>query len=382
MALQKSPLAALLVGAMLAMPLAAMAQAPANTAQTPGTKAESGVKPPPVTAPVKPENVKQGAPVTDAPPATSPPKPNAGSTAVPGWNNPPQWGGVSERPQYASVPGREYNVLIQGAGREWRAFRNGPLTQIGGWLLVGVLALIIIFYLIKGPIRLHGQPTGRLIERFNAVERAAHWTTAITFVALAITGIVMFFGKHIILPWLGYGAFSWLSIVSKNLHNFVGPLFMFAILVTFLLYVRDNLITAADMVWMKSFGGMFSGREVPSGRFNGLEKAWFWGGLVLLGIVMSVTGLILDFPNWNQTREAMQQANVIHIIAGVLFIAASLGHIYMGTIGMQGAYRAMRDGYVDETWAREHHSLWYDEVRAGKRPEKIVAGEPQPVTGD
>src|SRR6185503_6542835 len=182
---------------------------------------------------------------------------------------PSSWGSISEKAQFASVPGREYNVLIQGAGREWRAFRNGPVTQIGGWLLVIVLAAITVFYLVKGPIKLHEPPTGRLIERFNAVERAAHWTTAITFVILALSGIVMFFGKHIVLPWLGYTGFSWLSIVSKNLHNFVGPLFMFAIVVTFLLYVKDNLITSADIKWMTSFGGMFSGKEVPSGRFNG-----------------------------------------------------------------------------------------------------------------
>ena len=386
MVLRNFGLGALVIGAMIALPLAAVAQAPASTppaAQAPGTKALSQVPPPPITAPVKPENVKPAAPAVAAPPATSPPVAGKGSTAVPGWNNPPSsWGAISEKPQYASVPGREYNVLIQGAGREWRAFRNGPVTQIGGWLLVVVLALITIFYLVKGPIRLHSQPTGRLIERFNAVERAAHWTTAITFVLLAITGIVMFFGKHIVLPWLGHGAFSWLTIVSKNLHNFLGPLFMFAIVVTFLLYVKDNLITSVDIKWIASFGGMLSGKEMPSGRFNGLEKAWFWGGLVLLGVVMSVTGLILDFPNWNQTREAMQQANLIHVIAAVLFTAAALGHIYMGTIGMVGAYRAMRDGYVDEAWAKEHHELWYEEVKQGKRPEKIVAGAAQPVTGD
>jgi formate dehydrogenase subunit gamma len=289
---------------------------------------------------------------------------------------------VSEVPQYASIPGRETNRLIQGAGREWRAFRNGPLTQYGGWLLVLVAAAIMVFYLIKGPIRLRGQPTGRLIERFNAVERAAHWTMAISFVVLALTGIVMFFGKYIILPWLGYAGFSWLTIISKNLHNFVGPLFLFAIVVGFLIYVKDNLLTSADWKWIAKFGGMFGGHEVPSGRFNGLEKMWFWGGVVLLGIVMSVTGLILDFPNWNQTREAMQLANVVHLVAAVLFIAAGLGHIYMGTIGMQGAYRSMRDGYVDEEWAREHHALWYEEVKQGKRPEKIVAGAAQPAIGD
>lgn len=382
MVLHKSRLGALIVGALLALPLAAFAQAPASTAPAPGTKAESGVKPPPVTAPVKPENVRQGAPSTDTPPAQSPPKPPQGSTAMPGWNNPPVWGNVDQRPQYASVPGREYNVLVQGEGREWRKFRNGPLTQVGGWLLVVVLALLFLFYLVKGPIKQHEPPTGRLIERFNSVERAAHWTTAITFVVLALTGVVMFFGKHVILPWLGYTGFSWVSQISKNLHNFVGPLFMFSIVVTFLLYVKDNLVTGEDFKWLTNLSGVFTGHEYPSRRFNMLEKLWFWLGLAVLGVVMSVTGLILDFPNWNQTREAMQVSNMIHVIGGVLFIAAAFGHIYVGTIGMVGAYRSMRDGYVDEAWAREHHQIWYEEVKSGKRPEKVVAGAPQPVTGD
>jgi formate dehydrogenase subunit gamma len=348
---------ALVLGAALALPLAAAAQAP-------------------TTAPTKDAGNVPAAPQVMAP------KPAAGSTAVPGWNNPPAWDTASERPQYASVPGIDTNRLIQGAGREWREFRNGPLTQLGGWLLVGVLALIVVFYLVKGPMKLHGAPTGRLIERFNAVERASHWVMAVSFTFLALTGIVILFGKHIILPWLGYTGFSWLTIVSKNIHNFVGPLFIFSLVVMFLIYVKDNMIGGQDFTWLSKLGGMLSGQEVPSGRFNGGEKMWFWLGLVVLGAVVSVTGLILDFPNWNQGREAMQQANVIHAIAAILFMAASLGHIYMGTVGVAGAYRAMADGYVDETWAKEHHALWYEDIKSGKRSEKIMAGTAQPAAGD
>lgn len=355
---------ALVLGAALALPLVASAQAPASP-------------PVPTTAPTKDAGNVPVAPQVAAP------KPAAGSTAVPGWNNPPAWDAASERPQYASVPGIDTNRLIQGAGREWREFRNGPLTQLGGWLLVGVLALITVFYLVKGPIKLHGAPTGRLIERFNAVERASHWVMAISFVFLALSGIVILFGKHIVLPWLGYGAFSWLTVVSKNIHNFVGPLFIFSLVVMFLIYVKDNLWASHDFGWLSRLGGMIGNKgEVPSGRFNAGEKLWFWIGLVVLGTVVSVTGLILDFPNWNQGRQAMQQANTIHAIAAVLFIAASFGHIYLGTIGLHGAYRAMRDGYVDETWAKEHHALWYEDVKAGKRSEKIMTGTAQPATGD
>ena len=361
---------ALVVGAALALPAVANAQGPASPT-------------PPTTAPTKDAGKVPvaPAPTADAPKVASPPTPNKGSTAVPGWNNPPAWDSASERPQYASVPGVDTNRLIQGAGREWREFRNGPVTRYGGWLLVATLAVILILYLVKGTVRLHGAPTGRLIERFNAVERASHWVMAISFVFLALSGIVILWGKHLILPWLGYTGFSWLTIVSKNIHNFVGPLFIFSLVVMFLIYVKDNFPAAGDGAWLARFGGMLGGNEMPSGRFNAGEKVWFWVGIVILGGAVSVTGLILDFPNWNQGREAMQQANVIHAIAAVLFIAGGIGHAYMGTVMVEGAYRAMRDGYVDETWAREHHSLWYDEVKAGRRPEKIV-GSPQPVAGD
>jgi formate dehydrogenase subunit gamma len=254
----------------------------------------------------------------------------------------------------------EANRLIQGDGREWRALRNGPVTQYGGWPIALVFAAIMVFYLVKGPIRLKGRPTGRLIERFNVAERVAHWTMAATFVALALSGCVILFGKYVVLPWLGYTGFSWLTVASKTAHNFIGPLFVVSLVVSFLIFVKDNLVHAVDIRWIANLGGMLGEREMPSGRFNGGEKAWFWGGLVLLGALVSVSGLILDFPNWHLGREAMQQANIVHSIAALLFIAASLGHIYLGTIGMEGAYGAMRHGYVDEQWAKEHHSIWHD----------------------
>ena len=367
MRIQARLFGALILGGALALPLSTFAQGSPQPAASPT---------PPVTA--QPQD--QQKPV--APQAV--PVPQKGSTADPGWNNPPAWGTASERPQYASVPGVDTNRLIQGAGREWREFRNGPVTRYGGWLFAFAFVVLVAFYLFRGPIKVHGQPTGRLIERFNAVERTTHWVMAISFVLLALSGVVILWGKHIILPWLGYTGFSWLTIFSKNLHNFIGPLFIFSILVMFLLFVKDNLYRSYDFVWLKSFGGMFSktGGEAPSGRFNAGEKVVFWVGLLVLGAAVSITGLILDFPNWNQGRELMQQANVIHAIAAIFFIALIMGHAYLGTIGMEGAYRAMRTGYVDEQWAREHHALWYEEVKQGRRPEKIVAAGAQPATGD
>ena len=297
-------------------------------------------------------------------------------------NNAPMWREVrkGENPyQTTQVRGIETTVLVQPGGETWRRIRNGPVALYGGLLLIAVPLLIFGFYRWKGPIKLHDKPTGRLIERFSDWERIVHWSTAISFVILAVSGIIILFGKHIILPVFGYTLFSWFAIVGKNLHNFVGPLFVFCTLVMFVTFVRDNLWRLIDFRWFANLGGMLGGNEVPSGRFNAGEKAWFWFGVTVLGIVVSATGLVLDFPNFEQARAIMQQANVIHASAAVLFIAISLGHIYLGTIGMKGAYDSMRTGYVDETWGKEHHLIWYEEVKAGKSHQHFVDNVPADV---
>ena len=367
---------ALVLGAAFALPAASQDKSQ--------TQMGKDINPPPITAPTKNAGPKPVEPAStvEAVKTGKAPVPIQGSTAVPGWNVPPNFPATSEKPQYASIPGVDTNRLIQHEGRQWREFRNGPLTQLGGWLLAIVLVVLAVFFLVKGSIKLKAPPTGRLIERFNAVERASHWTMAISFVFMALTGIVMLWGKYLILPWLGYTGFAWLTIVGKNIHNFLGPLFIFSLLVSFLIFVKDNFWRAYDTRWIAHLGGMFSKQEIPSGRFNAGEKAWFWLGLTLLGAIVSVSGLILDFPNWQQGRQVMQGAQMFHAIAAVFFIAASFGHIYLGTIGMEGAYKAMRDGYVDEEWAREHHALWYEDVKQGKRPEKIMTGTMQPAPGD
>jgi len=286
-------------------------------------------------------------------------------------NNQPVWKEVrSGAPQVTTVLGRETNVLIQPEGQTWRAIRI-PIAAAGGWLIALALLGLMGFYAWRGPIELHGKPTGRVIERFSAVKRMAHWAMGISFVLLAITGLVVTFGKAVILPLIGFTLFSWLATVAKNLHNFVGPIFTVALPVFILLFLRDNLPKAYDMQWLAKFGGMLdrSGRtHVPSGKFNAGEKALFWLLVCFLSVVLVITGLILDFPNFNQTRWTMQVSNLLHLGAAMLAIAMSAFHIYLGTIGMRGAFEAMRYGYVDETWAKEHHEYWYNDVASGKVP--------------
>jgi formate dehydrogenase subunit gamma len=184
---------------------------------------------------------------------------------------------------------------------------------------------------------------------------------------LGISGLIMLFGKHILLPVMGYTLFAWLTALGKNLHNFIAPFFMLAVIVMIFMWLRDNLPRAYDWQWFRRFWGFFSrGEHIPSGRYNAGEKVWFWFGVIGLSIVVSWSGVILLFPNFDQTRAVMQEAWIWHACAALLYIAMSLGHIYMGTIGVEGAYGNMRTGYTDETWAREHHSIWYDQVKSDR----------------
>jgi formate dehydrogenase subunit gamma len=286
-------------------------------------------------------------------------------------NNAPVWREVRREAQShtTTVRGRETGVLVQSAGQTWRQIRNGPVIFYGGWLVVLVVLVIAGLYFAKGPIKLHERPSGRLIPRFSSAEMVVHWSTAISFCVLGLSGLIMLFGKYVVLPIIGYTLFAWLTALAKNLHNFIAPLFMLSVLAMIVLWLRDNLPRAYDWHWLrKSWAFMMRGEHIPSGRFNAGEKGWFWLGIVGLSIVVSWSGVILLFPNFDQTRAVMQEAWIWHAVAALIYIVISLGHIYMGTIGVEGAYGNMRTGYTDETWAKEHHQIWLDEVRRSGRP--------------
>jgi formate dehydrogenase subunit gamma len=347
---------------------------------------------------VKSANIFQVAPDADADPKYKD-QTNAQRGQVQPGNNAPMWRQVGQGVTgYSSLPlsqAPEAGNLIQkfvqypgsrltNAGEAWRQVRNQYLIPYGGSLLLIVLGAIALFYWRKGTIELHGQETGRKIERFTPFERSAHWANAIAFCALAISGIVMAFGKFFILPVIGTALFGWLTYALKNIHNFAGPLFAVSLVIVIVTFVRDNIPSKDDLSWILKGGGLFSGTEVPSHRFNAGEKILFWSGVFFLGLVVVASGLVLDklIPGLVYERATMQISHMVHAAATFLMMTMFMGHIYMGTIGMRGAYSAMRDGYVDETWAKEHHELWYDDIQAGKIPAQRstpITSAPQPA---
>ena len=309
-------------------------------------------------------------------------------------NNAPMWRGVGAGVEgYSSLPkseAPEAGVLIQpfvqypgsrltNGGEAWRQVRNNWIIPYGGSLLVIVLGALAVFYWRKGMIKLHGAPTGKEIERFTPFERSAHWSNAIAFLVLALSGITMAFGKFFIKPIIGESLFGFLTYLLKNAHNFAGPFFAVSLTVVFFTFLKDNWPSKEDFVWIIKAGGMFGGKEVPSHRFNAGEKVVFWGGVFGLGLVVVASGFVLDkiVPGLIYERNTMQIAHMVHAVATLLMMAMFMAHIYMGSIGMEGAYKAMRTGYVDETWAKEHHELWYDDIQAGKIP----SHRSEPVTG-
>ena len=333
---------------------------------------------------VKSANIFQIAPGADADPKYKD-QTNAERGQVQPGNNAPMWRSVGQGVTgYSSLPksqAPEAGNLIQpfvqypgsrlaSAGESWRQVRNNIIIPYGAALLLIAVGAMALFYFSKGTIELHGQETGRKIERFTPFERSAHWANAIAFCALAISGIVMAFGKFFILPVIGTALFGWLTYALKNIHNFAGPLFAVSLVIVIVTFVRDNIPSKEDLTWILKGGGLVSGTEVPSHRFNAGEKILFWSGVFFLGLVVVASGLVLDklIPGLVYERATMQISHMVHAVATFLMMAMFLGHIYMGTIGMRGAYKAMREGYVDETWAKEHHELWYNDIKAGKIP--------------
>ena len=291
----------------------------------------------------------------------------------------------------ASNNGPAATVLIQDGGMRWLQFREGPLLTYGGYLMLATLALLALFYLIRGRIRIDGSKTGRTITRFNWIERFAHWLLAGSFILLGITGLVSLFGRKFLIPTFGHEAFSILAVGSKWIHNNVSWAFMLALVMIFVFWVIHNLPDRTDIKWLMKGGGIFTKSHPPAKKFNAGQKLIFWSVIVLGGSI-SASGLALLFPfelnmfaatfaklnSWGISgmlglgelrttlapHEEMQYAQLWHAIVSFVLMAIILAHIYIGSLGMEGAYDAMSTGEVEIQWAREHHSLWAEEEEA------------------
>src|SRR5215510_5473700 len=227
-----------------------------------------------------------------------------------------------------TIPDEKAAVLIQPEGRDWRRFHNVTLRWIGAIAILGMLVVLVVFYLWRGMVRIEGGRSGRTIVRFNAFERFIHWMTATCFIILALSGLNITFGRSLLLPLIGADAFTTWSQWAKYAHNYLSFPFTIGVIAILLMWIAGN---------------------IPN-RFNAGQKMIYWI-VVIGGLAVAVTGYVLMFPFYGTTIGGMQLAQAVHGIVALLFVAAMLGHIYIGTIGMEGAFEAMGTGEVDVNWA-------------------------------
>jgi len=266
--------------------------------------------------------------------------------------------------------------LINTSGETWRQLRERWVSPFGVIAVVGMAVVIALFYLVVGRKKLDEPRTGRKLLRWSLLVRSLHWTVATLFILLALTGLNLAYGKAIFRPIFGDGFWAAMMSGTKLIHNYLGPLFGILLVILLAKLLVHNLPKKHDLDWFRKGGGLV-GKEHPDAGFaNAGEKAWFWL-LATAGIAVIVSGLVLDFPNYGQARDTMQWANIIHAVGAFGLTAVALGHIYIGTLGTEGSFEGMASGYVDETWAKEHHNLWYEEVKESAVPEEQVASRDQ-----
>ncbi len=282
-------------------------------------------------------------------------------------------------------------LLVQDSGMAWLQFREGPLSQWGGYFLLGVIGFLALFFLLRGRIRIGEGRAGETIVRFKFIERFAHWLLAGSFILLGVTGLITLFGRKGLIPFIGHDAYSTLAVASKWVHNNVSWAFMLALVMVFVLWVIHNIPNRLDLVWFAKGGGIIGSGHPPAKKFNAGQKIIFWS-VILLGASISASGLALLFPfelnmfaaTFDKMRAfgitalplygplpesltphaEMMHAQVWHAIVSFVLMGIIIAHIYIGSLGMEGAYDAMGSGEVDLNWAKEHHSLWVEEVEA------------------
>jgi formate dehydrogenase subunit gamma len=267
---------------------------------------------------------------------------------------------------YIDIPDTRASVLIQPAGRMWEHFHEVTLRWFGAIVVIGMIVVLGGAYLIVGRLRISAGRSGKKVHRFNAFERFSHWLTAVSFVALGLTGLNITFGKILLLPVIGKDVFSSLSQAAKYVHNFTSFGFIIGLVLIVAMWFKDNIPRKTDIDWLRQGGGFIKSMHAPAGRFNAGEKAVFWIAL-FAGVAVAASGYLLLFPFYVTNILGMQVAQVVHAVIAVLFVAVILAHIYIGTLGMEGAFEAMGTGQVDLNWAKEHHDLWLQEQLAKER---------------
>lgn len=283
---------------------------------------------------------------------------NTGYSSYPGSKF---WRNVRSGKSYQTqLKGDDSGVLINSYGENWRLAKNSA-TNVISFIIPLAIIVVLLIYFIFGKFKIQNGFSGNKIERFKFVERVIHWGSATSFIILALTGLILLFGKFFLISLLGEEAFAILAEFSMDMHDIVGPVFSVFLLAMIVKFIKDNIYQKGDINWLLTGGGLF-GKHVDAWRFNLGEKAWFWI-IFFAGLLISLSGYIMLFTGIvSGQREVIELMNILHTVSASLMILGMFGHIYMG-VAMEGSMSAMTTGKVDENWAKEHHSLWYKDVK-------------------
>lgn len=262
------------------------------------------------------------------------------------------------------IKGVDTSILINPAGQAWREFRIEKLIPYSAYIFAGIVSVLLIYFLLRGCIRIKAGRSSVLIPRYSSFDRWVHWIMVVVFMTLALTGVILLYGRLVLIPVLGPEGFGVTAQISKWLHDIAGPLFILSLIVMTFTFIREAMFHfKIDTIWFLRAGGYLGGKHPSSGKINAGQKSWYWT-VVLGGIALIGSGLVMYFPNFQQGREILQDASMIHGIAAVFVIAFMFIHIYLASFGMEGSLECMTTGYCDENWAKEQHDLWYEEMKA------------------
>lgn len=271
------------------------------------------------------------------------------------------WRNIRQReeilPGTSQIKGVDSGILINARGDKWTFFRNEQLRRYGLYTLTFFIVVIVAFAVIRGRVKIEGGLSGAMVRRFSPYERSMHWVMAIVFLFLAITGLILLLGRPFMIPIMGKEVFSIIASSSKEGHNLIGPLFAVSVLLMLFQFVKRNIYEKGDLTWLLKGGGFLGKGHVTGGFFNMGEKTWYWI-FILVGAAISISGLILVFPNFGQGRVIMEWSHVVHGIGAIILISISIGHMYLGSMGTEGTLESMKTGYVDIKWAEAHHDRW------------------------
>lgn len=195
----------------------------------------------------------------------------------------------------------------------------------------------------------------RYVERFSTVERVLHWTLAIAFFILVLSGLGLY-------SRMFFGYFDLFGGAQNGIlfHKWAGIVFLVSSVLLFFAHARELCrFDEDDRRWIRSCGGYLTRREteIPQGKYNAGQKMFGLFSFVAT-LVMAVTGFIIWDPA-ALARGLTQFALMIHGLFFVLFIMGAIVHIYLASIGNPGTLEGMLWGEVRTSWAKKHASKWY-----------------------